>query len=135
MGNAVLPRMNVDSVIDMLSDIDPQACKRRQEMANLLEARRLEAIRLDKERRAKAEAARRRGLLRMARDLRHASEIRALVATVVNTKGAEPTQARNIATWVEWALAVADRTDPIGRLEFGEDGRAILAEPKLPDPE
>lgn len=95
-----------------------QSCKRRQDMANLLEVRRVEAIRLEQERLVKAEAARRRLLLRMARDLRQAEEIRALVDAVVVKRGSRLSEGAAVARWAEWALAVADRTDPIERMAF-----------------
>ena len=52
-------------------------------MEELLRKRRVEAERLERELRIKAERSRQRSLLRMSRDLRQANEMRTLVNEVV----------------------------------------------------
>lgn len=109
-----------------------KALEHRTEMEELLRKSREEANQRERERRLKAERDRRSGLLRMARDLRKANEIRALVDEVTRTRGGEGAEAEKVNKWATWALAVADRTDPLGRLVFEENGAASLMGRELP---
>lgn len=110
-----------------------RACERRVKMTKLLAEQRAEAVRLDRERRLKEEEARRASLLSMASDLRAASDIRALVKTVLENTGDRDLEPGHVAKWSDWALAVADRTDPLNRLRFSATGEAHIQEPTLPE--
>ncbi len=113
-----------------------RACQHRTRMEELLRKRRDDAAKADKEAREKAERRRRRALLRMSRDRRHAEEIRELVQDAATNMGdLPPAQAETFSKWSEWALEVADRTDPLKRIRFLEDGSMVLAEPELPVPD
>ena len=91
-----------------------------------------------------AEAARRAALLSMASDLRAADEIRALVQRVRATfpEGVDvgagdvregPTDMGGVAPWSRWALDVAERLDPVSRLQIDPSGHARLADPVWAD--
>ncbi|MDI1327528.1 MAG: hypothetical protein PSV23_12115, partial [Brevundimonas sp.] len=110
-----------------------RACEHRVKMTKLLAEQRAEAVRLDRERRLKEEEARRASLLSMASDLRAASDIRALVKTVLENASGRDVEPEHLAKWSDWALAVADRTDPLNHLRFSPTGEAHIQEPTLPD--
>lgn len=109
-----------------------KAWEHRREMEALLQKQRDEADRRELERRLKAEHERRNDLLRMARDLRKANEIRALVAEVQRARGTDPHEAAKVGEWARWATEVADRTDPLMRLRFTDDGLGVLDPVELP---
>jgi len=77
----------------------------------------------------------------MASDLRSADEIRTLVRRVQAAFSEEPgcrmtDLAREIdgaSLWSSWALAVAERLDPLGRLHIDSSGKARLADPNWLD--
>lgn len=100
------------------------ACQRRAEMERRLAEQRAEAARLAREKALKAEAERRKTLLRMATDYRAAQDIRAFVEAAIAAFGPDNAQESPTADWVSWALGVADQIDPIGRLQIAEDGTA-----------
>lgn len=110
-----------------------RACERRKEMETLLAKQRAEAIERERQRRIQAEEERRQGLLTMAADHRAANDIRALVSSVTMTESADLTRSQNLAIWAEWALAVADRTDPVNRIQFDPEGHASIEAPILPE--
>lgn len=82
-----------------------------------LERRREEAIRLDRERRAELEKARRDKLLKLAGDHRAASEIRAFLSSVKARLG----EIESVDLWLIWAHGIADRLDPLTDLRFLAD--------------
>jgi hypothetical protein len=101
------------------------ACRRRAEMERRLAEQCAEAARLAGEKAAKAEAERRRTLLRMAADHRAAQDIRAFVKAAITAFGPEKAEESAAAGWAAWALGVADQIDPVGRLQIIEDGTSI----------
>lgn len=106
------------------------ALERRREAEEELAKARAEAARKAREARIQAERQRREALLGMAADLRAAEDIRALVRRVGEARAdASDETARR---WSAWALAVAERLDPLPRLVFEEEGRARLDEPDWP---
>lgn len=110
-----------------------KAWEHRREMEALLQKQKEEAERRELERRLKAERERRNGLLRMARDLRKANEIRALVAEIQHARGMDPRKAEKVEKWARWATEVADRTDPLMRLRFNDRGESVLDPIELPE--
>lgn len=100
------------------------ACQRRAEMERRLAEQRAEGARLAREKALKAEAERRKTLLRMATDYRAAQDIRAFVEAAIAAFDPDNAQESPTADWVSWALGVADQIDPIGRLQIAEDGTA-----------
>jgi hypothetical protein len=90
----------------------------------MLAEQRAEAVRLAREKAVKAEAERRKTLLRMAADHRAAQDIRAFVNAAI--KAFRPSTAKEgpAADWAAWAFGVADQIDPVGRLHIAEDGTA-----------
>lgn len=112
-----------------------QALRQRLAWARRLQEQREEADRQARERAIKAERERQSELLLMAQDHHHAERIRALIDQVLRVHGGDAGPPDNIAAWVSWAAAVADRTDPVLRLAFDEQGHASLSEPDLPQPD
>ncbi len=49
--------------------------------------------------------------------------------------GAEKVNESPVAGWTAWALAVADRIDPVGRLQIAEDGTSIEKPALTPEAE
>ncbi len=82
--------------------------------------RRIEAERQERARRQRLEKARIDKLLQEAMSLRLANDIRAYVAAVSthNAEQAEPVPDGDMAAWSHWALAQADRIDPVGSRAF-----------------
>ncbi len=109
------------------------AWEHRRKMEALLQKQREEADQREHERRLKAERERRNGLLRMARDLRKANEIRTLVAEIQRARGTDPHEAEKVEKWARWATEVADRTDPLRRLRFNDRGESVLDPGELPE--
>lgn len=109
------------------------AIEHRRKMAELKRERQAEAELQARKAREAAERKRRNGLLRLARDRRRASEIRDLVAEVL-VNAEDSSDAAGAQAWADWALAVADRTDPLLRMTFTPDGRCELAAADLPAP-
>jgi hypothetical protein len=107
-------------------------CEHRRKMEQQLVAQRAEALRVAREKRIKAEQDRRSTLLQMASDHRAANDIRSLIAAVLASRGPDASRERSVSEWAAWATSVADRTDPIARLQFADGGRASLIEPELP---
>lgn len=81
---------------------------------------RLEAERQERARLRRLEKARTDKLLGEAMSLRLADDIRAYVAAVTarNADDAEPVPDADMATWTQWALAQADRIDPVRSRAF-----------------
>lgn len=77
--------------------------------------RKQEEERAARERRIKAEKARVDRLLAEAHALRQASDLRAYVDRVrsIESNSATPTAASQLDAWTDWALAQADRIDPV----------------------
>jgi len=77
-------------------------------------------------------------LLSMASDRRAAEEIRILVQQVRAARGAVANQpspdalspADGVALWSEWALGVAERLDPVQRLQIDGSGQAMFGDLK-----
>ena len=107
--------------------------RRRREAEEQLAKAQAEARRKAREARIAAEQARRSELIETAAALRAADEIRTLIARVVSENSA--TGSSGAIEWSRWALAVADRLDPVQRLRFDETGRAWVIEPDWPDPD
>jgi hypothetical protein len=104
-----------------------RACRARAAMERKISEQRAEAARIAHEKAIKAEAEQRNVLLRMAADHRAAKDIRAFVDAAVETLGgSDPAKAKTVNAWATWALGVADRTDPLGRLHIAEDGTAAV---------
>ncbi len=80
-----------------------------------LEKERAEAERKERERQAALERKRVENLLGNAAAFRRAHDIRAYVqeATAANADTPEPVAAHDMETWEKWALAKADRIDPV----------------------
>lgn len=86
---------------------------RREEMRQELEKRRIEAERKERERLAELERNRREALIGQAQGWRTAEDLRAFVALAMAKLGDENATVRR---WRDWALAVADRLDPLTTL-------------------
>ena len=85
-----------------------------------------EAKRKEKERLDKAERERREKLIGEAESWRRANDLRAYVAARLNEESNEPGAAADEAlkAWAQWALAEADRMDPLRRVpDPGKDRR------------
>lgn len=105
--------------------------ERKIELEKEAQRKKAEAERRDRERRLKLEEERVEQLLGEASALRQAREIRAYVEDVRAAIAAanEPVSKSDLETWAAWALAQADRIDPIlsGRfreLYIGDDQKA-----------
>lgn len=99
--------------------------------ADLIEERRHrqeEAVRQEEARRRRLEKARERRLMADAQALRRAADIRAYVAAVGIQVGSENNDVW--AVWSAWALAQADRIDPVASGRFVEGMR--LSEDEVP---
>jgi hypothetical protein len=109
------------------------AVSRRREVQQELEKARAEARRKEREARIAQERERRKVLLGMAADLRAADDIRTLVRRISEAHVDPETEPAR--QWGRWALEVADRLDPTGRLRFDTGGRGRLHDPDWPDPD
>lgn len=89
--------------------------KRKAELEDAERKRKAEEERRRLERIAKAEKARVDHLLAQAGALHRAQQIRAYVESVrtLNATAAEPMAPEELASWTGWALAQADRIDPV----------------------
>ena len=89
-----------------------------------LRARAEEAARQERERQRQLEQARIRHLLGLAGARRQAAEIRELVAAVSERAAAlaDAEERAALAVWTDWAMAQADRLDPLS----GDAVRAVL---------
>ncbi|HUR35948.1 MAG TPA: hypothetical protein VM032_19230 [Vicinamibacterales bacterium] len=89
--------------------------KRKAELEEAERKRRAEEERRRRERIAKAEKARVDDLLSQARALEQAQQIRAYVESVrrLNATAPDPMSSEDLADWSGWALAQADRIDPV----------------------
>jgi hypothetical protein len=87
---------------------------------NSAAARSFTCRRQERERRAKLEQARIDRLLGEAASLRRAADIRAYVAAVKQAvdSDASAAQTNSLARWEGWALAQADRIDPVKNGQF-----------------
>lgn len=83
-----------------------------------------EAKRKEKERQEKAERERREQLIGEAESWRRANDLRAYVAARLNEKSNEPRSSADEAleAWAQWALAEADRIDPLRRVPDATKG-------------
>ena len=91
--------------------------------ARIIEAERQHRLEVEREERARLrrlEKARIDKLLGEAMSLRLADDVRAYVAAVTarNAEEDEPIPATEMATWTQWALAQADRIDPVRSRAF-----------------
>jgi hypothetical protein len=84
------------------------ACRRRAEIERKLIEQRAAAVRLAREKTAKAEAEQRKTLLRMAADHRAAQDIRAFVRAAIEAFRPDKAEESPVAGWSAWALGVAD---------------------------
>lgn len=110
-----------------------RALERRKDMEALLIKQRAEALERERQRRIAAEEARRATLVAMAADHRTANDIRGLVASAAVAAKHRNEPEVGVAAWASWALAVADRMDPIGRMSFDGVGGVTLAPGHLPE--
>jgi hypothetical protein len=101
--------------------------QRKAELEEEVRKRKAEAERKAREQLIKEEREAREALLTQARALRDAGDIRTLVAAVT-------AQARNLGSeeaakdWASWALAVADRIDPLTNMKIVEGRIDLTAE-------
>jgi len=96
--------------------------QRKAELEEEEQRQRAEQVRLEQERRQRREQARVDRLLADASAMRQAGEIRNYVECVVDLqgKGHAGLPPAQLDTWVVWALAQADRIDPIQSRRFME---------------
>src|SRR3546814_15965717 len=89
--------------------------------------RRLEAARQERARLRRLEKARIDKLLQEAMSLRLANDIRAYVAAVSarNAEVADPVSDADMTAWSLWALAQADRVDPVLARVFRSEERRV----------
>ncbi len=103
--------------------------ERKAELIEELRRQKEEAERKERERIAALERARLEKLRADARDLREAENIRRFVAEVLALGGKSeiPVRAENLESWRMWALAQADKVDPIrsGRFIEGIHDEAV----------
>lgn len=108
------------------------AIERKAELEEEARRRKEEAERRERERRIQAEKARIERLLNEALALRQATDIRAYVEAVraANASAANPLPQEKVETWAAWALAEADRIDPVrsGRFLEQQVSRAEAAQ-------
>ena len=104
-------RQSLQKRYDCLVD---RRAKAEKEIRRLAE----EAKRKEKERQEKAERERREQLIGEAESWRRANDLRAYVAARLNEKSNEPRSSADeaIEAWARWALAEADRIDPLRRV-------------------
>lgn len=110
---------------------------RKAQLIEEARKRREEEERRERERRIKAEQARVDRLLGEADALRHAQAIRAYVEQVraLSSPASQPLAAEKIEAWASWALAQADRIDPVvtGRfLEYQAVGEPMAVQLRKP---
>jgi len=120
---------------------------RVQHKADLIERARKEkeeALRKERERRRRLEQARIKRLLEDAMALRMANDLRAYVETVTaaNAASPEPVPPVQVEAWAAWALAQAERIDPVRSRAFlkvvddpGEEEPLAKKGPAFPRPE
>jgi len=87
--------------------IERRECRRREEIQ-----RKLEAERAERERQLKLQAARLKRLQEGAESHRKANDIRSFVAAVIAAPN-DKVDPETVKRWREWALAEADRLDPL----------------------
>jgi hypothetical protein len=89
--------------------------ERKAELEAAERKRKAEEERRRQERLARFEKARIDHLLEQARALDQAQQIRAYVKAVqaLNAQAQDPMSADELASWASWALAQADRIDPV----------------------
>jgi hypothetical protein len=94
--------------------------ERKAELIEKARKRKAEEERLERERRIKAEEERINRLLGEAAAFRQASDIRAYVENVrrANATIVEPVSQEDLDAWSSWALAQADRIDPVYSKKF-----------------
>lgn len=92
--------------------------KRKGELEQEAIKKRLEAERAEKERLRKLEQARVDRLLQDAARFRTAEDIRSYVKAICTAVDPSTSTAQEVERWSEWALAVADRIDPVVGDEF-----------------
>lgn len=99
--------------------------ERKHELEEKLRQEHEERLRLERERREKLEKARRDRLLSQAAAWRQASEIRAYVRAFIESRsaGQSPEDTQLLETWAQWALAEADRMDPLHLAHPEPDGQ------------
>jgi hypothetical protein len=86
--------------------------KQREELKQTAIRKKLEAEQTERERLLKLEAERVRRLVESSEDHRRANDIRGFVARVVSMPG-EKAGPHRVRQWQDWALAQADRIDPL----------------------
>jgi hypothetical protein len=91
------------------------ALERRAELLEEERKRKLEEERKRRERQAKLEQARVRHLLGQADAMRQAGQIRTYIAAIheANKSAPQPMAADELGAWTQWAMAQADRIDPV----------------------
>ena len=96
--------------------------QRKTDLEEKERQRQAEQVRLEQERQQQREQARIDRLLTDASALRQAGEIRSYVERVVNSVAAEGPElpSAQLDTWVTWAIAQADRIDPVRSGRFIE---------------
>lgn len=96
--------------------------QRKTDMEEKERQQQAEQVRLEQERRQQREQARIDRLLTDASALRQAGEIRSYVDRVVNSVAAEGPEllSAQLDSWVTWAIAQADRIDPVRSGRFIE---------------
>ena len=87
--------------------IERRECRRREEIQ-----RKLESERAERERQFKLQAARLKRLQEGAESHRKANDIRSFVAAVIAAPN-DKVDPETVKRWQEWALAEADRLDPL----------------------
>jgi len=95
--------------------------KRKQELEEKIRQEHEERLRKEREHREKLEKARRDQLLSQAAAWRQAHEVRAYVRAFIESRPAtqSPDYTKTLEAWAQWALAEADRIDPL-RLAYPE---------------
>ena len=94
--------------------------ERKAQLIEEAQKRKGEEERRERERRLKAEQARVHRLLSEATAFRQANDIRAYVETTrkANAASADPVSREELDAWASWALAQADRIDPVRSKKF-----------------
>lgn len=100
--------------------------ERKQELEEKIRREHEERLRKEREQREKLEKARRDQLLAQAAAWRQASEIRAYVQAFIESRASAGTNGdtQMLEVWAQWALAEADRIDPL--LQTGPGATSVL---------
>jgi hypothetical protein len=99
--------------------------KRKQELEEKIRREHEERQRKEREYREKLEKTRRDQLLSQAAAWRQASEVRAYVKAFIESRSAGNTgDTQAVEVWAQWALAEADRIDPL--LQAGPGATSVL---------